>query len=338
MRALLLGVFMLGCAAPASPSVAISPKHEQPSFKPLFHVIARGYPQTLKHPTWMRLCPIDGAVFVCGASRLPWLRGTEMEINPALQKGLSFNQTWIMAAYGSWPGNAWLRVGGLNFQHEYYRYRDGAWHLELTVESQQHSALVPRPGGPLFINRESVEVYTITFAAPFGGSAPEGLEFHGSLPSDGDIATVHQDIFVLERSYERSRIVRLDASMTHLELPEGTFLNGLRQARGALVAFGERDGGAPILQRFEDERWWTMTTTGLSSAVQDYAGDARNDWVIAGDRLHHRRDGEPFSVVDLPLKALQVWSANDDDAWVVGTDGKEGVLLRTIPSTTITKL
>jgi hypothetical protein len=334
MRALLIAVFLLGCATPTPLPVTITPKHQPAPFRPTFHVIARGYPQTLKHPTWMRLCPIDGAVFICGSATLPWLRGTEVEIDPALQKGLSFDQTWIKAAYGSWPGNAWLRVAGLNAQHEFYRYHDGAWHLELTV-SGEHSCLVPRPGGPLVITRETFDQKKISFAAPFGGAVPDDLPLDAvALLSDGDVAVSPEETFVLDAW----RILRVGASITQLALPEDLFFYGLRRARGALVAFGERDGGAPVLQRFADERWSTMNTAGVSSGIHDYASDSRNEWVIADDKLHHRRDDEPFRVVDLAVKPLQVWSANDDDAWVVGTDGKEGVLLRTIPSTTITKL
>ncbi len=60
---------------------------------------------------WLRVCPVQGAVFLCGESAVYVQRDGVVARDTTLEAGLAHDSTGLfnlIAVYGRWPDNAWL--------------------------------------------------------------------------------------------------------------------------------------------------------------------------------------------------------------------------------------
>lgn len=346
MRALLVTLLLSGCAPSAISVPPIAPKKTSAparAFEARLHVVARGWPGGNVLRTRMTLCPIDGAVFVCGGySSLPALRGDEVVEDPALMRGItlqanSMSAPWIGAITGSWPTDAWLRVDSMENEHTFYRWRTDRW-VQFSSVQASHAALMPRAGSPLQITRDFTEEGPawIKLEAPLGGHLPDPYTPSWHSSRDTDIAELGAEVFVLDHGFPQA-VVRFGAFTTKITAGEETSFNGLTNAVGKIVAFGANDGH-PLIERLDGDRLLTIDASGLPAPVDDYASDARNEWAVVNGALYFRRDGGAFRALETGVRVERVWSTGEDDAWVFGTLGKEGVLLRTTAPSRLTKL
>lgn len=206
----------------ASPSPSASSVPQAPAPTP-FHVVGASLLQGAKTIDNTTLCPIQGAVFVCGIRRMVRLVGDDLVHEPALEAGLPHANDGHLTAQvdsllGSWPDDAWLVTG-------YHQPALHRWSKDRWVQQQSWPETVQitpwRPGRVLvyfyrLYDREVFETYgdgpapslpSITHLSKGNMPCPMGLAGGGrrlTVTSDGTIVLrrIHcddHDLQVVER-------------------------------------------------------------------------------------------------------------------------------------------
>jgi len=337
VRALIVAALMIGCAsAHEAPVRRLGPRSDSAPATPRFHLVARGWVEGPATPTRMTLCPIDGAVFICGGQSLPMVRGDSIVVDRAMIRELALDGSWIGAITGSWPAATWLRVDDVQNHHTFYQWSVDRWD-RLGVVQASHAALVPRGSGPLLIARHAPGEGRIAFAAPFGGTAPEPFETEFFHVTDDDFALVDDDVFVLERRVFTSRLHRVGAFTTDIPVIDGSQYQLIRRAGRDLVALGARSD-TPVIDVLTAGGWSSVDLAGLPGA-SDYARDSGSEWIATGERLFVRRANSGLTPVALSgIAAERVWITSDGQTWVLGTRDNEAVLLRTSAPSSVATL
>lgn len=95
---------------------------------------------------WLRVCPVQGAVFLCGESAIYVQRDGVVARDTTLEAGLARDSTGLftlIAVYGRWPDNAWLVATDVSqpppFETTIYRWTGSRWRVAVPGHKSMHS-------------------------------------------------------------------------------------------------------------------------------------------------------------------------------------------------------
>ena len=341
MKTLLLAGLLFGCASstvrrPGSPQPPPT-ETEAGAIAPRLHLVARGTVDGEVLPTNMTLCPIEGAVFVCGGTTLPIVRDRDIVVDSNMVRGLVLDRAWIGAVMGRWPDAAWLRVDEIWNHHTFYRWTVDRWEPVLPTVQVEHAALIPRRSGPLEVLRRGPAESWIEFAAPYGGTLPTSFQTDCFHLGDDDFVAFDDDVVILQQSLSTSRLRRVGAITTEIPVIEGSHYRAIKRYRDHLVAVGDRNEQAVVDMRVGTS-WVTVDLTALGS-IGDYARDEDAEWATTFESVVVRSGGTRVRRIALPgVNAERVWLPPGDGAWVMGKRDGETLLFHTTAPSRVAQL
>jgi len=287
------------------------------------------------------LCPIEGAVFLCGDVLPVVLREHGFVRDPSLAAGLPGNRL-VTAIVGTWPDSAWLvdSYGGVgNWGYTVYRWRETRWIAVLDVPPASvalgvdvvawHGAVFARVTDIFAEKSQSREplMHRLegTMVMPAFVSWPRSKKKDGCaaelIPEPALVESADGRLYGLGSACDSgARLLERwtwgVAKPEVIEVPEPSRDGGCRGSAalalaGGLAVLGSCGQQRPFVERFDGRTWTEVDMPQVEGQALDYADDENAEWLVSGsavvtdhNALSRRPHGGTWQPIAIPPISL----------------------------------
>jgi hypothetical protein len=287
------------------------------------------------------LCPIEGAVFLCGDVMPVVLREHGFVRDPSLAAGLPGDRV-VSAIAGRWPDSAWLvyAYGGVgNWSYTVYRWRETRWMAVLDVPpaSAAQGINVVTWHGAVFARVTDIYAEKLESRGPvmhlLEGTMvmPASVPWPRSKKKDGCAAELIPEPALAEGADGRlyglgfacdsgKRLLERwtwgVAKPEVIEVPEPSrdgecFGSAAFAPDGGLALLGSCGQQRPYMERFDGQTWTEVDMPQVEGEALQYLDDGNAEWLVSGSNivtdhntLSRRPHGGTWQPVPLPPIAL----------------------------------
>jgi len=329
--------------APGARVAADSPLHVA-----VTHAVVR---EDAQMSPWLDVCPVRGAVFLCGERAVYVQRDGVTVRDTTLEAGLAHDSTGLfnlIAVYGRWPDNAWLVATDVSqpppFETTIYRWIGSRWRVAVPGHRSMRSfAVVPWGATGALLVEEAFD------PGPNRATAGLGAQTGRSIPDVEAVAPFNDSVLAVVRGPHgrtKTRSLQLwpasGASLPPIPLLAGAeadaevYILGITTVRESEIVLygGHMDDGRggregtkePYLARFDGKSLTPLIAPPgavVTSYVEEPSGIA---WALStrtADDVRstawRREVGGPWSAVALPMpyRPSSLTRTDDGAVWML---------------------
>jgi hypothetical protein len=336
------------------------PRGETPEVASPLHAWAIDHHLDSKLGSRMDLCPVRGAVFLCGRPGVYRKNGEQFIHDVDAEAGLAHNADgtvhgFVTQVLGRWPDDAWLvsdAYGIPPYPRTVYHWSGERWTVAAPDIGLAVVGVLPwRRGGALVVEDESPNpLKSWGIGASKGSSlsiAPAAGRRHamGLRPTfldDGAVLAAvrfddSQPVYAVERWAGPSAA----PSVVRVPPPDVTIEGVFAPSSNDVAVFGETESGEEYIEHFDGTAWTRVEPPPGYGSMQRYARAGDTEWALSlVNGVKHcvwsREPSGAWQAETMPkgLQPEDLWATGDGTVWILasgqvdrGGAGSYGALL-----------